>query len=353
MPRNASINAGGFRIYVWEDKETGELTDVLSVTSIRKLAGMPHGLVEWQLKNVVNLAMGVRQITRIGPRGGVKKAYVADGEAPGAFAAKLIEADGDETKLARVRKWLRDEADEPRDVAAVRGSVVHKMIEENVELAHADDAAIHKAFERQWADEKNKIKRTITEQDYAFVRHCLRNYWDMRANVPFVILAQEPQVWNLTAGYAGSADVLIWFLPEGTPIELVSVWQERADKGTITIEEIEKVGGVLCLGDWKTSPAVYTDHVVQGTAYLAAEFVGRDGVKDERLTAILKATLQLALINIRPDKWHIHYAKFQAPVLRAFLGSVAFARFLAIHDKPDKLFTDEQSGAADTEGIDE
>ena len=40
----------------------------------------------------------------------------------------------------------------------------------------------------------------------------LDQYEDMRANVPFVIIAREPQVFNLTLGYGGSADTIIWFL---------------------------------------------------------------------------------------------------------------------------------------------
>lgn len=345
MPANARVNAQGFRWYDWAPPGE-EPIRVLSVTSIRKLAGMPHMLVEWQLKNVINLAMGVRQETRIGPRGGVSKVYVADGEFPGAFTQQLIATEGSEAALKKVRKWLRDTADEPRDVAAVRGSVVHKLIERNIPLEKIDDRFMAQAFREQWADEKNKVKRDITEQDFAFVRYCMRNYWDMRAEVPFVIIAQEPQVWNLTAGYAGSADVLLWFLPDDVPPTGRIAWQDAADAGKVTLQAIKEVGGTLCLGDWKTSPGVYTDHVVQGTAYLAAEFVGRDGVIDQRLTDILKATRELALINIRPDKWGIYYADMSAEVLRAFYGSVAFARFLARFPEPATLFTRTQEGAA-------
>src|SRR3990172_8893963 len=129
-PRNASLDGAGFRFYEW--REPGlEPVRVLSVTSIRRLAGVSHYLVEWQLGNVVRLACGIRKVTRIGPRGGVKEVYVQDGPFPGEFVRRLLDAKGEEKLLEEVRKWLRSTADEPRDVAAVRGSVVHKMIEGN------------------------------------------------------------------------------------------------------------------------------------------------------------------------------------------------------------------------------
>jgi len=81
----------------------------------------------------------------------------------------------------------------------------------------------------------------------------MANYWDMRAHTPFVIIAQEPQVWNLRVGYAGSADVLLWFLP---PDADAGYWQARANHRRVTVEEIGRTGGYTALGDWKTSPEV-------------------------------------------------------------------------------------------------
>jgi hypothetical protein len=158
MPKNASINGDGFRMYRWpgvtaahaaewmghlidsgvpsdEAVQRATLamdpTDVLSVTSIRKLAGENFMLVQWQIGNVVNLAMGVRKQTTIGPRGGVKEVYVKDGPFPGEFVTRMMETRGTTDKLDDVRRWLKSTADEPRDVAAVRGTVVHKLIELN------------------------------------------------------------------------------------------------------------------------------------------------------------------------------------------------------------------------------
>jgi len=343
-PRNASLDGAGFRFYEWAEPGQ-EPVRVLSVTSIRRLAGVSHYLVEWQLGNLTRLAMGIRKQTRIGPRGGVKEVYVADGPFPGEFVRRMLDTQGEEQALDEVRKWLRSTADEPRDVAAVRGSVVHKLIELNVALDRLDDDQVIRArFEDEWRGERRKVKPAITDDDIHFVYNSMRQYWDMRRRLPFVILAQEPQVWNLTAGYAGSADVLLWFLPEG---EDVRYWQGQASKGLVTAEVVERVGGTVALGDWKTSKGVYTDHVVQMHAYLAAEFVGSDGKRDHRLTALLEGMMEAALFHIRPDGWEVDFVDFRQDVLRGFLGSVAFARLLATYPSPHELFTRSLEGRSD------
>jgi len=347
-PKNASIGASGFRFYRWTDPISGEDTDVLSVTSIRRLCGVPHMLVNWQVGNVINLAMGTRQETRIGPKGGVKKVYVQEGDFPGTFVTQMLASNGAEEELARVRKWLNGSSNEPRDTAATRGTVVHSAIEHDVRVDQIDLGYI----EKMWQLERTTSRATM--QDVMFVQHCMRQYWAMRAGVPFVILAREPQVWNLSAGYAGSFDVLLWLVPEGTPPEQLVAWQVLANQRALSVEDIEAAGGQIVLGDWKTSKGVYVDHVVQVHAYLAAEFVGEDGVVDAYLTRFLKVAERGCLIHIRPNGWGMHFVDFTAPVLRAFLGSVAFARFLAMHQEPTALFTNELTGAApDTDTEDE
>ena len=105
------------------------------------------------------------------------------------------------------------------------------------------------------------------------------------------------------------------------------------------MEDIEGVGGEVVLGDWKTSKDVHTDHVIQVTAYMSAEFIATDGVIDERLTAIIRAAHKAALVNVRPNGWGIHEIAFRDDVLLAFLGSVQLARLLVTYQQPDKLFT--------------
>ena len=382
MPKNATVNADGFRIYPWpgydgrpgQDLEVmqryhaEEPSDLLSVTSIRTLVGEPFQLVNWKIANVVNLAMGVRKKTVIGPRGGISEKYVPDGPHPGEFVARMLETRGQQKALDELRSWLRTTADEPRDIAAVRGSVVHKMIEMNLPMSLIDRELIEKRMLAQWKEEKRKATPAFLDDDYNFVLNAMRNYWTMRERVPFVILAQEPQVYNLRAGYGGSADVLVWFLgywgrnEDGdvifTPLEgagdaLGRYMQEEANKGNVTAATIQKVGGQVAVGDWKTSKGVYTNHVVQTTAYLGSDFVAEDGIIDVRLTELLSTAMLGMVIHIRPDKYAVDLFEFRQDTISAFLGSVKFARFLAMHQQPYGLFVYTLDGAAEgVEGSD-
>jgi hypothetical protein len=111
-------------------------------------------------------------------------------------------------------------------------------------------------LDQQWISENRKVLPEVTDEDVDFVGNAIANYWDMREHCEFVIIAQEPQVWNLRAGYAGSADVIVWFLPPDQKANQKH-WQEQANKKLVTAETIAEVGGYTALGDWKTSPEVY------------------------------------------------------------------------------------------------
>lgn len=384
MPKNASINAGGFRIYDWPGGDTPlnqkynavEPAQLLSVTSIRTLAGEPFQLSAWKISNVVSVAMGTRKVPAIGKRGRPlknKTVIAKDGPFPGEFVTRMLETKGSDEGLNEVNTWLREQADQPRNVAAVRGSVVHKMIEMGLTMAVVDEDVIRARFAAQWAEEKMRVRPEVTMEDVAFAEDGLANYWAMRERVPFVIVAQEPQVFNLSAGYAGSADAFIWFLgnfqtrsfeaiddngqeymedetifvPLPDADKMMPRYQKEADAKRLTAETIESVGGQVTVGDWKTSKGVYTNHVVQTTAYIAGEFVAEDGIIDERLTDILSLAMLGMVIHIRPDKWAVDVFEFRQDCLGAFLGSVRFARFLAFHQKPDKLFVYTLSGKAE------
>lgn len=355
MPKNASIGSSGFRIYHWAGGNgplhhkygATEPADLLSVTSARSLCGVPIQLVNWQINNVVTVATGSRKTEwrdySKSTRGRRVEGYKADGPFPGEFVRRLL-ADGETNEgMTEVRKWLRSAAEQPRDIAAVRGSVVHKLIELNMKRGALNDDLIRVWLDRQWAEEKNKSKAPVTEEDIRFIDDAMFNYWDMRAAVPFVVLAQEPQVFNLKVGYAGSADVLLWFLPPG---EDVDYWQVQASRGKVTLEVIQRVGGVVAVGDWKTSPDVYTSHVVQTVAYTAGSFVAEDGLIDERLSDILIASQKGMVIKIRPDGWEVDIFGIRQEVLMAFYGSVALARFLALHERPGELIDERIKGRA-------
>lgn len=352
-PKNASLNGDGFRFYRWTDAVTGEETDVLSVTSIRKLCGEPFNLVNWQLANLADAALGTMKRTVIGPRGGVSEKRVID-QYPSEFSLKYadcaIEGEDDEdpevrkarqSKIDDLRRWLREQADAPRNIAAVRGTIVHEAIEKNIEWDRIERPYVEAAFAGLSSRDRKKVKNGVQDEDVNFVRNAVRQYWAMREAVPFVIIAREVQVFNLTAGYAGSFDALVWLLPEGIDRRTLP----RAKD--ITIETIRQFGGRLVLVDWKTSGDVHTDQVVQAHAYLSAEFVGLDGVRDQRLTDLLHAATTGALVHIRPNKWGFHMFDWEPEVVRAFLGSVAFARFLAKHPKPNALFTQEFTGESE------
>ncbi len=337
-PKNASISGEGFRFYRWDPAEGGEPTDVLSVTSIRRLCGEPYVLVRWQIGNVIDTILGTQKQTTIGPRGGVtEKRQVF--EFPSEFAKKYDATAGEQGAIDSVRKWLSDTADEPRNIAAIRGTITHEAIEKNVDWTRIEQAYVESAFAGLSNRDKSKVKDGVRFEDVNFVRNSLRQYWDMRANVPMFIIAREVQVFNLTAGYAGSADALAWLLPDGYDGPM-----PKAE--TFTLDMFRALGGELALLDWKTSKGVYTDQVVQAHAYMAAEFVGTNGIIDHRLTELLNATMLGGLVHIRPNSWAVHLFDFNQSVLRAFLGSVAFARFLATYPEPDTLFTANYSGSA-------
>lgn len=356
-PKNSVALEGGARAYEWVDAETGERTLLLSVTSIRRMCGEPASLVSWQLANICDVALNTVKRTVIGPRGGVSEKRVVQ-NAENEFLAKLIEADGKQAPTDELRRWLRGQADEPRNIAAARGTIVHEAIELGIGSDHVEREYVEAAFKRLSArDRKRREGVPVADEDVLFVHHGVRQYEDMRAHVPFVILAREVQVWNLTVGYGGTADVFLWFLGQVVDDAFVPFdWatdarvaelQRIADRGQITQEFIEETGGFTGIGDWKTSADLHTDNVVQVIAYSSAEFVGNDGVKDARLTTILQAMMGAAVIHVRPNKWGVYIVEYADKIVGAFLGSVMFARFLAMHPKPTDLFIASIEGSAE------
>lgn len=337
-PQNASLSGDGFRFYRWTDPVTGEDTDVISVTSIRKLCGEPYNLVNWQLANLADAALGTMKRTVVGPRGGISEKRQV-WEYPCEFVQQYEATAGEQKAIDDLRAWLRAQADAPRNIAAIRGTLVHEAIEYNIPWRQVDSTYVEAQFANLSQRDRKKIKG-ITSEDVDFVRNAVRQYWDMRREVPFVLIAREPQVFNLKMGYAGSADGLGWFLPDG--VDLESLPKPR----NITLDTVEEIGGDLAVIDWKTSTDVHSEHVVQVHAYGAAEFVGADGVVDQRLTDLLQATTKGAIMHIRPNNWAVHTFDFSEAVMLAFAGSCVFARFLATYPKPTELFTATFNGSS-------
>ena len=268
-PPDAKINADGFRTYRWPvmaDDGTVTNRELMSVTSIRKLVGEPYGLVAWQIGKVIDRALTDEFRERAG----------ATGE--------------DAMDVATLRKWLRAATTEERDLAAGKGLDIHGALE--LGLAPEDCNEQTRPYIRQ-------------------VHHFL-------AETGWKIAAQEFQCFNLSVGYAGTADVIF-----------------------------ETPDGRFVLGDWKSSKNVYVDHVVQLHAYLGGEFIGTAGKVDDRLTAMLAATESAGILHLNgkaEHDWTWYDVPFSPDVLAAFFGSVAFAQLLAANKTPDGLFAGKRKG---------
>lgn len=258
-PRNAQTDPKtGLRYYSWQGRK------LPSVTTIRRLAGLPWGLHEWALTQVADHAID----------------NVADhynrlqSGTPG--AAQVI------------RRELRQAATAERDRAADLGSAVHEA------------AAAGKAL-------------TDVSPDIA---PRLRQYQAWLAHSKAEILGSEFQLWNLTVGYAGSADLLCRF-PDG------SIW----------------------IVDIKTGKGTYPEHVLQLVPYLMAEFVGSDNVVDEQLTALMRQARGVALLHLTADSWEFRSLQATPQSWAAFRGLLEFGRWMTEHADIESVSLGTRKGA--------
>lgn len=136
--------------------------ELVSVTTVRRMAGTPYRLHQWSLTQVVNKALETVDLIR-------QRVAARD---PG--------------QLALARTELRKAATEERDRAAALGKAVHSAAERGLAL-------------------------TSVEPE---IRPRLRWYYDWLAASGAEILGSEFQVWNLEVGYGGSCDLLVRF-PNG------------------------------------------------------------------------------------------------------------------------------------------
>jgi PD-(D/E)XK nuclease superfamily protein len=258
-PRNAATDPRtGLRYYTWQGRK------LPSVTTIRRLAGLPWGLHEWALGQVATFA--IDHSTEIHAR-------LSSGT-PGVAAV--------------LRHELRAAATAERDRAADLGSAVHEA------------AAAGKALTDVSAD----------------IAPRLRQYQAWLAESRAEILGSEFQLWNLTVGYAGSADLLCRF-PDG------SIW----------------------VVDLKTGKGVYPEHVLQLVPYLMAEFIGADDQKDERLTALLHQAKGVALLHLTAESWEFRSLEATPAAWAAFRGLLAFGSWIAAHPDIDSVSLGTRKGA--------
>ena len=178
-PRNAYTNQQGLRMYRWQGQ------DYPSVTTIRRMAGLPYGLHEWAIGKVTTRAVD----------GYLELGQILEPGTPEAIKA--------------ARSWLRNASIEERDRAASIGIQVH------------DPATSSKPLTEVGAD----------------VAPFLRQYLDWLAVSHAEVLAFERQVWNLTIGYAGTFDLLVRF-PNG------STWcvDIKTGKGTYPEHALQCLG---------------------------------------------------------------------------------------------------------------
>lgn len=158
-PRNSSLDRDGLRWYSWVEEGTTENRRVMSVTTARRAAGIPHRLHQWTLTQVID-----RVVDNIG-------------------AIKTRLGSSDPRAVAELRAWLRLAATDERDRRAALGTAVH------------DAAATGRALVDVPAE----------------VAAPLRQYLDWLDRSGAEVLLVERQVWNLTVGYAGTFDLLARF----------------------------------------------------------------------------------------------------------------------------------------------
>lgn len=164
-PPNASTDpTTGLRSYRWQGQSFP------SVTSIRRMAGVPHGLVAWQVSQVVKRAtVEYETLASMLTRERKPREQVLEKN-------RLIEA----------QRWLRAAATEERDRTAALGTAVH------------DAAATGKRLEDVPAE----------------LRPRLAQYLDFLEVSGAEVVGSEFQCWSPTIGYAGTCDALMRF-PSG------------------------------------------------------------------------------------------------------------------------------------------
>lgn len=198
---------------------------------------------------------------------------------------EIIESQGPK----EAKRWLMAATEDAGSRARARGTALHEAIEHNhIPEEDAEAAALYRQFA----------------------------HWQQAKEVELV--AQEFQCWNLQVGYVGTADALARY-PDGK----------------------------LALLDWKTSKAVQMDHLLQITAYLAAEFVGNDGMRDERLTNLLAQCDTAQIVKFAADGWSTYEIGLHPELLSAWVNLVGYTRLGFSHKTTSSLLTSVEHGSAD------
>lgn len=164
-PVNATTDPRtGLRSYLWKGRAYP------SVTSIRRLAGVPHGLVSWQINQVIKRAVTDTETLN---------AMLTRERRP---RERVLEAN----RIEEASRWLRAASNEERDRAAALGTAVHDAAASGLRPEDVEDA----------------------------VRPRLIQYRDWLTVSGAQIIGAEFQCWSPSIGYAGTCDLLVRF-PSG------------------------------------------------------------------------------------------------------------------------------------------
>lgn len=248
-PRNARQDSGGRRKYTWQGRE------LPSVTSVPKLAGIPDRLHRWFIGNLIDYVLANH--SDIG----------------------LRMATGDDREIGSLRRDLWQ---------AVQGQQRGRIV----------GIAVHRAASE--GHDPNTVHPSIAAK--------LRQYLDWQARSGAVVLGSEFQCWNLTEGYAGTADLMVRF-PNG------SIW----------------------LVDLKTGAGVYPEAALQLTAYLMAEFVGADDTVDERMTEFLHAVSGIGVLHLADAGWEFISLKLEPSTWTAYRGLLRFGAWTTAYANLEDL----------------
>ena len=293
-PQNArSDPETGMRYYTWQDRR------LVSVTSIRRMAGVPFNLVQWQISRIVGRAVG-----RVDSK---TKEFI-----PGRFdeltAMMTRERKPRERVLEKNRAkeagtWLRAAATEERDAAAALGTAVHDAAAQGLTPADLPEV---------WSFRKDGVDVGVLGEE---MKPRLAQYLDWLEVSGMTLVLSERQAFNLTLGYAGSFDLIA-----------------RARDGS------------LWLIDIKTGKGTYSDHVLQALAYLMAEFIGSDDVVDEGATQLLHRVSGIAILHLADEGWEFIEPVADPEAWGAFRGLLRFATWTAAHDSPESFTVASRSG---------
>ena len=277
-PVNAFIDPEtGLRRYRWREPKATENLILTSVTSMRRVVGMPMPLAAWSENQIIDALLEDER---------------------GELLARALNTsvsrrrgEGDRDYWDRVRKAqrrpIRAAAMAERDRAADLGTAVHEAAENGLRSHGMSDLDERKAFLLQLEAFNDRMKPT----EYL----------------------SEVQIFNLREGYAGTADS---FLEVDDKMTLVDY---KTGKGVYNDHAIQL--SLYAHGDFIGAYDPITD---------------RD-VVDERATAVLKAVQQMAVLHLRPDGWEWIVIPDTDELAAAALDMVRFARWLERHPTLERV----------------